>query len=387
MASLRLRALVLTVPAGLLLAAGPVAATIGAPSPVTAASASADQAKRQLQQAQANAAAEDTALGRARAQLQQAQARLDEIQQRATALDQKISDNSRRMITLQAQAEQDRAALAAFVRRSYQGGMNTSLTYVLAADNFSAAIQREIAATTVTEAGQQLVVRVREEQTGAQRAHDDLSRQHEEMLVVQEQTVTATALLSVEQDRLTVASFEAHVAVNQSSAQYNAEQSALIANRRPGMVFGPVAGVNFTIDTDLTAPSGETADQLNTFLQGTALQGLGGAYMAAEQQHHVSARYLLAHSIEESAFGTSAIARAKHNIFGYGANDRNPFTNAVTFPSFAACIDFVAGKVAANYLSPGGRFFHGPTLRGMNVSYATDPRWALNIAKIANSFR
>ena len=41
--------------------------------------------------------------------------------------------------------------------------------------------------------------------------------------------------------------------------------------------------------------------------------------------------------------------------------------------------------MAQDYLSPNGAFFHGPTLRGMNVDYASDPLWAAKIARIANT--
>ncbi len=151
------------------------------------------------------------------------------------------------------------------------------------------------------------------------------------------------------------------------------------------MVFTPVVGPAFTVDTDLTKPSGETAAKLDSFLSGSALAGLGASFMNAETTYHVSARYLVAHAILESAWGTSAIAHDKHNLFGYGADDANPYGDAVSFPSFDACIQFVAQKVAQNYLSPSGAFYHGPTLRGMNVDYASDPLWASKIARIANT--
>ncbi len=57
----------------------------------------------------------------------------------------------------------------------------------------------------------------------------------------------------------------------------------------------------------------------------------------------------------------------------------------MSFASFDACIQFVAQKVAQDYLSPSGSFFHGPTLRGMNVDYASDPLWASKIARIAST--
>ncbi len=41
--------------------------------------------------------------------------------------------------------------------------------------------------------------------------------------------------------------------------------------------------------------------------------------------------------------------------------------------------------MAQDYLSPSGAFYHGPTLRGMNVDYASDPLWASKIASIAGT--
>ena len=107
--------------------------------------------------------------------------------------------------------------------------------------------------------------------------------------------------------------------------------------------------------------------------------------MRAEQTLHVSARYFVAHAILESAWGASAIAQDKHNLFGFNADDRNPYQDATTFSSFDACIQYVAQFVAVNYLSPNGRYYHGPTLRGMNVKYASDPNWATKIASIADT--
>ncbi|HEV2954029.1 MAG TPA: glucosaminidase domain-containing protein, partial [Candidatus Dormibacteraeota bacterium] len=95
-----------------------------------------------------------------------------------------------------------------------------------------------------------------------------------------------------------------------------------------------------------------------------------------------NAIYLVAHAIEESAFGTSGIAVAKNNLFGIGADDANPYLDAQTFGSYQDCIDYQAHFVATHYLDPKGPFFHGPTLRGMNVDYASDPNWATKIATI-----
>ena len=84
-------------------------------------------------------------------------------------------------------------------------------------------------------------------------------------------------------------------------------------------------------------------------------------------------------------WGQSAIAQDKHNLFGFNADDANPYQDASTFPSFDACVQHVAQFVAQNYLDQTGRYYHGPTLRGMNVDYATDPNWAYKIARIADT--
>ena len=130
-----------------------------------------------------------------------------------------------------------------------------------------------------------------------------------------------------------------------------------------------------------------TVDQINQFLQNTPLAGLGSAYLQAEATFGVSAYWLVGASVLESDWGYSDIAQEKNNLFGYGANDANPYQDALTFTSFSACIDFVAQVVSTNYLAPTGEFFSSPTMQGMNVYYATDPLWASKIAAQARNLQ
>ena len=114
------------------------------------------------------------------------------------------------------------------------------------------------------------------------------------------------------------------------------------------------------------------------------LPPLGSAFKAAETTYGVNAEYLVAHAMEESGFGTSYIAQAFHNLFGWNAIDSDPVGNAMHFARYEESIDFVAERVATLYLSPTGAFYGGaPTLAGMS-SYATGALWAANIARIAN---
>jgi beta-N-acetylglucosaminidase len=150
-----------------------------------------------------------------------------------------------------------------------------------------------------------------------------------------------------------------------------------------GTVHGPIARSVFTEDTDLTLPSGQNEHAIDNFLAGTALAGLGGTYMQAERTFGVSAIFLVALSIHESNWGRSNIARDKHNLFGWRAYDIDPRGNAMPFTSFAECILVVAKSVRENYLTPGGRWYLGPTLKGMAPSYASDRAWASKVVKIA----
>ena len=159
--------------------------------------------------------------------------------------------------------------------------------------------------------------------------------------------------------------------------------------------------VLYTVDTDLKVKAGATAKQLDDFIRnkGTVwveevayntkdspLVGLGQAWVDAGNKYTINSVYLMAHAVQESGWGFSSIAQEKHNIYGYGAYDADPMGGAYAFSSYAECIDKCAGWINANYLTVGGRYYHGSTLKGMNVHYALDQNWAKNIASIMNQF-
>jgi beta-N-acetylglucosaminidase len=359
------------------------------------------QAQQNLAQAQSKARQAGTALGAAQQQLAGAQQQLATVQARVVALDLAVTTDTARVAALDQQVRADKTDLAAYVRSIYKsGGSEGAIAYIIASGNLGDAFQRVAELDRVNQAGKILLTRIATAQAAAKQALADASIARQQAQVASEQAATAEAVVAVEEQQLQTVAIVAAQTVHTAQHQLNAaEQLAAVqaaaaaaaaaaaqhAARNSGTVYRPVSGPTFTIDTDLTRPSGETAAQLDAFLSGTALAGLGGSFVSAERTYHVSARYFTAHGILESAWGTSAIAQDKHNLFGYGANDANPYADAMTFASFDACIQYVAQKVATNYLSPTGAFYHGPTLRGMNVDYASDPLWASSIARIANT--
>jgi len=146
-------------------------------------------------------------------------------------------------------------------------------------------------------------------------------------------------------------------------------------------------GRAFTPNTDVVSVSGYAAWMIDEALGATTpLPPLGSAFLRAERRTGVNARYLIAHAMLESGWGTSDIARYKHNLFGYGAYDRDPWRYASRFRTYEQGIIAVAEKIRARYLTPGGRWWYGfTTLRGMNRYYASDVRWADKIAVLANT--
>ncbi len=142
-----------------------------------------------------------------------------------------------------------------------------------------------------------------------------------------------------------------------------------------------------TGDTDLLSRSGYAAWMIDELLSSTTpLPNLGAAFIEAERDTGINARYLVAHAILETGWGTSWIAQAKHNLFGYGAFDRDPARFAIRYPTYAAGIAAVSDEIRTAYLSPDGRWWRGyPTLRGVNRFYASDPLWADKIVVLANS--
>jgi beta-N-acetylglucosaminidase len=362
-------------------------------------------AQAQLQSLQArNLVAEASSeLADARVELTQAQAQLAAIKAKITSLDAEIASDQAEVSQLAAEIRQDKQELAAFLRASYEsGGSETTIEYLVNSRNISDLVEKISEVDHVADAGNVLVNRINaaekqeqhvlaaaeEARSEAQAAEQQAATQeviiandeaHDAELLAQDQVLASQA-----QNAVTSAQNQYDLISEYDSAYADAAE-ALAQAQADDTIFQPIPGPLFTEDTDLTLASGENAQTINSFLAGTALAGLGDSYMQAEKAYGVSARYLVAHSIEESGWGTSAIAHDKHNLFGYGADDSNPYGDAVSFPSFDACIQFVAQKVRDNYLTPTGRYYHGPTLRGMNVDYASDPFWAAQIAAIART--
>lgn len=140
----------------------------------------------------------------------------------------------------------------------------------------------------------------------------------------------------------------------------------------------------YTADSSVDNFDGYTGEQLNSILKGTKLEGLGFWFSYYAWQNNISSLYLTAHAIHESAWGTSFIARYKHNLFGFGAYDSSPYWSANYYASYRECVQQVSSYIAKEYLTESGLWYEGDTLRDINVHYASDKQWCNKVANIMN---
>ncbi len=126
----------------------------------------------------------------------------------------------------------------------------------------------------------------------------------------------------------------------------------------------------------LRTPCGWTEEQLEQALRGN-LKLYAADFLSAERDYHVNAVFLAAVAALESGWGTSALARDKHNLFG--------FKSGKTFKPFAsdeACIRYVASYLDRHYLTEGGRHFHGYEVKDVCVCYCGTPDWTVQVERI-----
>lgn len=153
-----------------------------------------------------------------------------------------------------------------------------------------------------------------------------------------------------------------------------------------------LAADNYTVNSTLRFKPGITGAQLDAYIKNvypdSPLVGLGETWVEAGTDNNIDPVYLMSHAILESGWGFSWISRNKMNLYGWGAYDRDPEGMASPFEGYVEGIKEVAANINSMYLTPKGDYYTplGPTLRGMNIHYATDKTWADSIAELMNDF-
>lgn len=137
---------------------------------------------------------------------------------------------------------------------------------------------------------------------------------------------------------------------------------------------------------------GSDIDQYLSFLgynaQNSKMYGYGAYFVDAQEKYGTNAAMMFAIGANESAFGTSALAKNKNNLFGLNAIDGSAYGSGSTYSSIEGCIyDFSYGWLSYKFLQPGdyqGRWNgsnFGNKSQGINVKYASDPYWGEKAAQ------
>ena len=141
-----------------------------------------------------------------------------------------------------------------------------------------------------------------------------------------------------------------------------------------------------------TSYSGETLNRLinsqgNVNSQ-SKMYNIGLTMTSMQNTYGVNALLMSGVAANESAWGTSNIAKTKNNLFGLNAVDSSPGESANYYSDVKVCVkDFAETYMSKRYLRPGYQYcfgaFLGNKASGINVKYASDPYWGEKAAQHA----
>lgn len=150
-------------------------------------------------------------------------------------------------------------------------------------------------------------------------------------------------------------------------------------------------------ENDLTKISNLSAQEFQR-----AVQNVNGAknmvpyaadLIAAERKYGVNVFFLAGLQAHESGYYTSAIFRKCNNVGGMVAgNSPNKCSVNRRFRSFSSVkesIDFQANLLKKYYLTPGGDYYHGTSIKSVQTSYcpeASCSSWYSGVSSLAKTF-
>lgn len=157
---------------------------------------------------------------------------------------------------------------------------------------------------------------------------------------------------------------------------------------------------NYYMYSPIRTNSNITSDDIKNFLESrgynskekSALYGEELTFIDAQNKYGVNAAISLSTAINESGWGTSALARTKNNLFGHSAYDSSVMTSANGYNTVADGIYrhayYYINTLFAETKDYSGNY-HGSHLgnknSGINVKYASDPYWGEKIASMYRS--
>lgn len=172
--------------------------------------------------------------------------------------------------------------------------------------------------------------------------------------------------------------------IEQSGANQGKTKEQLISTLNKNMKLNTPSGL--TLEQFKKVLSNNENDKNKTFEQNAQY------FYYIEKQYNINGLFVAAVGIHESNWGSSKIALNKKNLFGYGANDSNPYENAYKFANYSEGIDMIARVFVKYYINPSGtkiydneiatgKYYGGPTIADVNKRYATDKNWNNGVYK------
>ena len=132
-----------------------------------------------------------------------------------------------------------------------------------------------------------------------------------------------------------------------------------------------------------------TVDDLYTVLEGTELYDLAPIYVEAENLYGVNALFIAGLTAQESGWGTSQRAINDNNLTGFGVYSKSAV--GINANTKRDNILQTTAWLKDKYLTEGGSFFNGYSIRAVNIKYClgsdgqTDYHWSSNITAISLS--
>lgn len=156
---------------------------------------------------------------------------------------------------------------------------------------------------------------------------------------------------------------------------------------------------NLDINMELNKPSGLTKEDFVKVLsrnpsdKNKIFEQNAEVFYNMEQKYNINGVFLAAMGIHESNWGKSVIAKEKKNLFGYGSYDRDPYNYSYEFGLYEEGIELIAKVLVKYYLNQKGTpiydgefakgsYYNGPTVKGVNIRYASDDNWSNRVYSI-----
>lgn len=143
----------------------------------------------------------------------------------------------------------------------------------------------------------------------------------------------------------------------------------------------------------LRSQTNYTGSKLNEIINkrvslSSKMYNLGTTFVDSQNTYGVNALLAAGVAANESAWGTSNIAKNKNNLFGLNAVDSDPTNSSNYYSDVKKCVqDFTETYMSKQYLNPGNWKYFGGFLgnkaSGINVKYASDPYWGEKAANVA----